>query len=61
MAALCIPMGYTKDGLPLSVQIVGKPFDEGSVLRVGDPEPRTRGRPLSIQHQERNPIYVRTS
>ena len=36
MPALCIPMGYTNDGLPLSLQIVGKPFDEASVLRVGD-------------------------
>jgi aspartyl-tRNA(Asn)/glutamyl-tRNA(Gln) amidotransferase subunit A len=36
MPALCIPMGFTDDGLPLSLQIVGKPFDEASVLRVGD-------------------------
>jgi aspartyl-tRNA(Asn)/glutamyl-tRNA(Gln) amidotransferase subunit A len=36
MPALCIPMGFTNDGLPLSLQIVGKPFDEATVLRVGD-------------------------
>jgi aspartyl-tRNA(Asn)/glutamyl-tRNA(Gln) amidotransferase subunit A len=36
MPALCIPMGFTNDGLPLSLQIVGKPFDEAAVLRVGD-------------------------
>jgi aspartyl-tRNA(Asn)/glutamyl-tRNA(Gln) amidotransferase subunit A len=35
MPALCVPMGFTNDGLPLSLQIVGKPFDEASVLRVG--------------------------
>ena len=29
-------MGFTNDGLPLSLQIVGKPFDEATVLRVGD-------------------------
>ncbi|MBV9580033.1 MAG: amidase [Chloroflexi bacterium] len=36
LPALCIPMGFTDDGLPLSLQIVGKPFDEATVLRVGD-------------------------
>ena len=36
MPALCIPMGFTSTGLPLSLQIVGKPFDEATVLRVGD-------------------------
>ena len=36
LPALCIPMGFTADGLPLSLQIVGKPFDEATVLRVGD-------------------------
>ena len=36
LPALCIPIGFTDDGLPLSLQIVGKPFDEATVLRVGD-------------------------
>ncbi len=36
LPALCIPMGFTDDGLPLSLQIVGKPFDEATVPRVGD-------------------------
>jgi aspartyl-tRNA(Asn)/glutamyl-tRNA(Gln) amidotransferase subunit A len=36
LPALCIPIGFTNDGLPLSLQIVGKPFDEATVLRVGD-------------------------
>jgi aspartyl-tRNA(Asn)/glutamyl-tRNA(Gln) amidotransferase subunit A len=36
LPAMCIPMGFTNDRLPLSLQIVGKPFDEPSVLRVGD-------------------------
>jgi aspartyl-tRNA(Asn)/glutamyl-tRNA(Gln) amidotransferase subunit A len=27
-------MGFTKDGLPLSLQIVGRPFDEATVLRT---------------------------
>ncbi len=36
LPALCIPIGFTDDGLPLSMQIVGKPFDEATVLRLGD-------------------------
>jgi aspartyl-tRNA(Asn)/glutamyl-tRNA(Gln) amidotransferase subunit A len=32
--ALTLPMGFAPDGLPLSLQIVGKPFDEATVLRV---------------------------
>ncbi len=36
LPALCIPIGFTEDGLPLSLQIIGKPFDEATVLRVGD-------------------------
>ena len=34
--ALAIPCGLSTGGLPISLQIVGKPFDEGTVLRVGD-------------------------
>jgi aspartyl-tRNA(Asn)/glutamyl-tRNA(Gln) amidotransferase subunit A len=32
--ALAQCMGFTKDGLPLSLQIVGRPFDEATVLRT---------------------------
>lgn len=32
--ALAMPMGLSRDGLPLSVQFVGRYFDEASVLRV---------------------------
>jgi aspartyl-tRNA(Asn)/glutamyl-tRNA(Gln) amidotransferase subunit A len=34
--ALSVPCGFSPDGLPLSLQIGGKPFDEATVLRVGD-------------------------
>ena len=34
--ALTVPMGFTKHDLPLSLQIVGRPFEEGLVLRVGE-------------------------
>lgn len=33
--ALCVCSGFDDDGLPLALQIVGKPFDEETVLRVG--------------------------
>lgn len=34
--ALAVPMGFDSGGLPLSLQIIGRPFDEASVLRAGD-------------------------
>jgi aspartyl-tRNA(Asn)/glutamyl-tRNA(Gln) amidotransferase subunit A len=33
--ALALPMGFTVSGLPLSLQIAGKPFAEATVLRIG--------------------------
>ena len=32
--ALAQCIGYTPDGLPLSMQVVGRPFDDATVLRV---------------------------
>jgi aspartyl-tRNA(Asn)/glutamyl-tRNA(Gln) amidotransferase subunit A len=36
LPALALPCGFSSSGLPLSMQIVGKPFEEATVLRVGD-------------------------
>jgi aspartyl-tRNA(Asn)/glutamyl-tRNA(Gln) amidotransferase subunit A len=33
--ALVVPMGFTAPGLPLSLQLAAKPFDEATLLRVG--------------------------
>ena len=33
--ALALPMGFSKSGLPLGLQIVGRAFDEPTVLRIG--------------------------
>ena len=33
--ALSVPAGVSAAGLPLSVQVVGRPFDEARVLRIG--------------------------
>jgi aspartyl-tRNA(Asn)/glutamyl-tRNA(Gln) amidotransferase subunit A len=31
-----VPCGFTGGGLPIGMQVVGRPFDEATVLRVGD-------------------------
>jgi aspartyl-tRNA(Asn)/glutamyl-tRNA(Gln) amidotransferase subunit A len=31
-----VPCGFTADGLPIGMQIVGRPFDEATVLRAAD-------------------------
>jgi aspartyl-tRNA(Asn)/glutamyl-tRNA(Gln) amidotransferase subunit A len=33
--ALAVPCGFSQAGLPLSLQIIGRPFDDATVLRVG--------------------------
>jgi aspartyl-tRNA(Asn)/glutamyl-tRNA(Gln) amidotransferase subunit A len=34
--ALSVPCGFSAGGLPLALQIAGRPFDEATVLRAGD-------------------------
>jgi Asp-tRNA(Asn)/Glu-tRNA(Gln) amidotransferase A subunit family amidase len=35
LPALSLPCGFTRAGLPVGLQIAGRPFDEATVLRVG--------------------------
>ncbi|WP_207479185.1 amidase [Arenibaculum pallidiluteum] len=35
LPALSVPAGFTTEGLPLGVQLVGRPFAEGTLLRLG--------------------------
>jgi aspartyl-tRNA(Asn)/glutamyl-tRNA(Gln) amidotransferase subunit A len=35
LPALSVPCGFSGDGRPLALQIVGRPFDEATVLRAG--------------------------
>jgi aspartyl-tRNA(Asn)/glutamyl-tRNA(Gln) amidotransferase subunit A len=41
--ALALPTGLSPAGLPLSMQIVGRPFDELTVLQIGAAYERARG------------------
>jgi aspartyl-tRNA(Asn)/glutamyl-tRNA(Gln) amidotransferase subunit A len=41
--ALALPIGLSSDGLPLSMQIIGRPFDEASVFRVAAAYEQARG------------------
>lgn len=47
--ALSVPTGLDPSGLPLSAQIVGRPFDEATVLRVGRAVERLLGWELTAQ------------
>jgi aspartyl-tRNA(Asn)/glutamyl-tRNA(Gln) amidotransferase subunit A len=33
--ALCIPAGFAANGLPLSLQLVGRLFDEATLMAAG--------------------------
>lgn len=35
LPALSLPCGFSATGLPVGVQVVGRPFDEATVLRIG--------------------------
>lgn len=41
--ALAVPTGFSSDGMPLSMQIIGKPFDEATVYRVAAAYERETG------------------
>ena len=32
--AVSVPCGFSSDGLPIGMQLVGKPFDEATILRA---------------------------
>jgi len=35
MPALSVPCGFSEDGLPIGMQIIGRAFDETTVFRIG--------------------------
>ena len=36
LPAAAVPVGFSRDGLPLSMQVIGRPFAEATVLKVAD-------------------------
>jgi aspartyl-tRNA(Asn)/glutamyl-tRNA(Gln) amidotransferase subunit A len=46
--ALSFPSGRTRSGLPIGLQLVGKPFEEGTLLRVARTWEKKSGDPLGI-------------
>ena len=51
--AASVPCGFTAEGLPIGLQIVGRPFDEATVLRVADAYQRA-----TDWHTRRPPVAV---
>ncbi len=43
LPAVSVPTGLTADGLPLGLQIIGRAFDEATVLRIGNALERAAG------------------
>ena len=41
--ALTVPAGFDSDGLPVGLQIAGKPFDESTVLQVAQAYEQAEG------------------
>jgi aspartyl-tRNA(Asn)/glutamyl-tRNA(Gln) amidotransferase subunit A len=41
--ALALPCGFSKSGLPLGLQVAGRPFDDATVLRIGHAYERAAG------------------
>lgn len=36
LCSVAVPAGFTGAGMPVSMQVIGRPFDEATILRVGD-------------------------
>jgi aspartyl-tRNA(Asn)/glutamyl-tRNA(Gln) amidotransferase subunit A len=36
LPAMAVPCGFTQAGLPVGFQVIGRPFDEVTVIRIGD-------------------------
>jgi aspartyl-tRNA(Asn)/glutamyl-tRNA(Gln) amidotransferase subunit A len=35
LPAVSVPSGFSTEGLPIGLQIIGRPFDESTILRIG--------------------------
>ena len=43
LPAVSVPCGFTAGGLPIGMQLTGRPFDEATLLRVADAYERDAG------------------
>ncbi len=48
LPAMAVPVGFSSNRLPLSMQIIGKPFAEATVFKVGDAYQRLTDWHLSV-------------
>jgi aspartyl-tRNA(Asn)/glutamyl-tRNA(Gln) amidotransferase subunit A len=66
LPGISVPAGFSDDGLPLGLQIIGRPFDEETVLRAGQlieeaagrfpsPEPWWRSQQPAATKRETSP------
>ena len=51
--ALNVPCGFSPERLPVGLQLVGRPFDEATLLRIGDAYQRD-----TAWHRETPPLIA---
>jgi aspartyl-tRNA(Asn)/glutamyl-tRNA(Gln) amidotransferase subunit A len=51
--ALALPCGFSASGLPLGLQIAGRPFDDATVLRIG--QAYEQATPWHLRHPQLTP------
>jgi aspartyl-tRNA(Asn)/glutamyl-tRNA(Gln) amidotransferase subunit A len=56
--ALAVPMGFTAAGLPLSLQLIGRPFEESLIVRVANAYQSVTGWHLRVPPPVREPAVI---
>jgi aspartyl-tRNA(Asn)/glutamyl-tRNA(Gln) amidotransferase subunit A len=59
LPALSIPAGLNRDGLPVGIQVVARPFDEATCLRVGHAFQQLTDHHLAVPELVRNSLSGR--
>jgi aspartyl-tRNA(Asn)/glutamyl-tRNA(Gln) amidotransferase subunit A len=58
LSAISVPCGFDASGLPFGLQIVGKPWDDGSVLRLAHQYQTTSPQPGACTHEQDHAVLV---